>query len=243
MIRKRTDHPHTLRTQYGKGDIYYTTLLNKLLCLLVNKLASLDPFGCGIEMEANKPNWFDALNGLPALFGSSTCETFELKRLCLMLLEALERNPSGPLYVTEEILQFLKELDALVQANLTSGVSEKDHEYWDKSATLKEDYRHKTKFGFSGHETEASIQELREIIKRALQKLDSGLHKAFDEKQKIYYSYFYHEVSEYDTIQEHFVIPKKFRQKKVPFFLEGQMHAMRLADTPGLAKQCPVHRA
>jgi len=35
----------------------------------------------GIEMEAGKPGWYDALNGLPGLFGSSVGETAELIRL------------------------------------------------------------------------------------------------------------------------------------------------------------------
>lgn len=237
MIKKRIHYPHLVRTQYGNGEIYRTTLMNKLLCLLVNKLASIDAFGCGIEMEADKPNWFDALNGLPALFGSSTCETFELKRLALMTVEALEKNSSDLVYVTEEVLQFLRELDALIKAYLASGASEKDYEYWDKSTTLKEDYRHKTKFGFSGHEAACPMQELKDILERAVKKIDIGLRKAWDEKQKIYYSYFYHEVAKYDIVQGHFVNPKKFRQKKVPFFLEGQMHAMRLAATVDLARQ------
>jgi len=43
---------------------------------LANKAASLDPSGIGIEMEANKPNWYDSLNGLPGLLGSSISETF-----------------------------------------------------------------------------------------------------------------------------------------------------------------------
>ncbi|MCX5705387.1 MAG: cellobiose phosphorylase, partial [Candidatus Omnitrophica bacterium] len=75
LIKSRKDRPNVVRVQYGKGEIYQTTLINKLVCLMSNKLASLDPFGVGIEMEANKPNWYDALNGLPALFGSSLSET------------------------------------------------------------------------------------------------------------------------------------------------------------------------
>jgi hypothetical protein len=90
MIQKREIQPNLVRTQYGRGEIYYTTLANKLLNLLANKLASFDPSGVGIEMESNKPNWFDALNGLPALFGSSLCETFEVKRLGIFIKEALK---------------------------------------------------------------------------------------------------------------------------------------------------------
>ncbi|HQP10734.1 MAG TPA: hypothetical protein PKV41_05055, partial [Candidatus Omnitrophota bacterium] len=56
---------HVLRTNGGKGDIYSTTLICKILCLIANKAATLDPSGVGIEMEADKPSWYDALNGLP----------------------------------------------------------------------------------------------------------------------------------------------------------------------------------
>lgn len=77
----------------GPGKVK-TTLLKKLLSLIENKFAALDPFGIGIEMEADKPGWYDALNGLPGLFGSSACETFELKRLVLLVKEVLERSGS-----------------------------------------------------------------------------------------------------------------------------------------------------
>ena len=38
--------------------------------MAVLKFATMDSAGMGIEMEAGKPGWLDALNGLPALFGS-----------------------------------------------------------------------------------------------------------------------------------------------------------------------------
>ncbi|MEI6631090.1 MAG: hypothetical protein WCL25_00545, partial [bacterium] len=91
LIKKRSEQPHIVRTDYGKGSIYQTTLINKLICLLVNKLSSLDPSGVGIEMEANKPNWYDALNGLPGILGSSLPETFEFKRMVQFLLEHLTK--------------------------------------------------------------------------------------------------------------------------------------------------------
>ena len=42
----------------------------------------------GIEMEADKPNWYDSLNGLPGLLGSSVSETLELKRYCMFLINS-----------------------------------------------------------------------------------------------------------------------------------------------------------
>jgi hypothetical protein len=59
------------------GEIYRVTLFVKLALTALLKFATLDPAGMGIEMEAGRPGWYDALNGLPALFGSGMSETFE----------------------------------------------------------------------------------------------------------------------------------------------------------------------
>jgi len=236
MIRKRLIQPHLVRMQYGKGEIYQTTLANKLLCLLVNKLASLDPFGLGIEMEADKPNWFDALNGLPALLGSSLCETFELKRLILFLKGVLEKTRLEKIYITEEIYHFLVNLAKLIQEYLNNNSSTKDYVYWDKSYALKEDYRHKTRCGFNGQELEMSTAELISILNNALIKVDSGIEKARDKKRNIYCAYFINEVTEFQKLNPPFIRPTKFRQKKLPFFLESQVHALRLTDNLKKAK-------
>ena len=71
MIKERNKNPNQVRTDYGIGDIYNSTLISKIVCLIVNKIASLDANGVGVEMEGNKPGWCDALNGLPAILGSS----------------------------------------------------------------------------------------------------------------------------------------------------------------------------
>ena len=221
MLRKRLNNPHTLRNQYGTGEIHYTTLAAKLLCLAVNKLASLDPFGVGIEMEANKPNWFDSLNGLPALFGSSICETFELKRLLKMIKRALENSQVNEIEVAEEIADFIERLSVLF--------SEKEFIYWDKSNTIKEDYRYNTRFGFSGTLARLPVGKIICFLDASLEKVESGLNKAFNKTSGTYNSYFINEVSEYDLVGDHYIKPKKFAQKALPLFLEGQMHALRLS--------------
>jgi len=224
MLRKRLDNPHLLRTRNGAGEIYYTTLIAKLLCLAANKLASLDPFGVGIEMEANKPNWFDSLNGLPALFGSSACETFELKRLLTTIKRNLENCRINEIELAEEIVKFIEELAPLFP--------EGPFTYWDKSNNAKETYRYNTRFGFSGSEAAVPVEKLITFLNDALLKVDSGLKKAFDKAQGVYYSYFINQVAEYDLVKEHYVRPKKFSQKPLPLFLEGQMHALRLSQNP-----------
>lgn len=229
MIKKRTSRPNTARTQYGKGDIYQTTLINKLLCLLVNKLASLDPFGCGIEMEADKPNWFDALNGLPGLLGSSLNETLELKRLVAIIKEAIEKCGIKNISVTEETHGFLMSLDPLIREYLNNHSDNKDYLYWDKSYRLKEDYRQKTKLGVSGKELDLEAKFLLDFLALALKKLNSGIEKSLDKTRKIYYAYFINEVIDYSS-NGNSIKPLKFKQTKLPFFLEPQVHALKLTN-------------
>ncbi len=229
MIMARAGRPHLVRGGYGRGEVYSTTLFNKLLCVLVNKLASLDPFGVGVEMEADKPNWFDALNGLPALFGSSSCETFELKRLALFMLEALERARVETLEITEEILAFLVELNTLLKEHAAASGDGRDFYYWDKSAELKESYREKTKAGFSGKEMQIHAHAVVNALQNALRKIDAGLGKAFNDNDGTFSSYFINEVAAYEPLDNGFIKPTRFTRKALPLFLEGQVHALRLA--------------
>ena len=240
MIRKRHQQAHIVRTEYGQGQIYQTTLLNKLLCLLANKLSSLDPFGIGIEMEADKPNWFDALNGLPGLLGSSLCETLELKRLVNFILQAIRKTDVHTIKVTAEIHHFIISLGDLLDDWLLDTTTEKEYKFWDKSHSLKEEYRHKTRFGFSGQEIEIDSSDLISLLNNVLDKLGDGINKA-QTKEGIYSAYFINEVKEYQSLKEPFVRPLKFTQKRLPLFLESQMHALRLAEDQSSAKT--IHTA
>lgn len=241
MIRKRQSHHNLVRNDYGKGEIYQTTLINKILCLAVNKLSSLDPFGMGIDMEADKPNWYDALNGLPALFGSSLNETFELKRLLLFIKKAIRKTDTQKIYLTQEIADFLVKLAELLKTWRESRALDKDYQYWDKSCTLKEDYRQSTRFGFNGKETQINVKDLSSLLEDSLEKINRGIEKAKDEKNNLYCGYFINEVSEYAVLKPPFIKPLKFTQKKLPFFLEAQVHALRITDDKNEAKK--LHQA
>ncbi|MCU0651702.1 MAG: cellobiose phosphorylase [Candidatus Omnitrophica bacterium] len=236
LIKKRIHFPNKMRSGCGEGEIYQTNLVNKLFCLAVNKLASLDPFGVGIEMEANKPNWYDALNGLPALFGSSTCETFELKRLLITIKTALEKTAIDKISLTKEICGFLTTLKGIIQEHTDSNSPDKDYIYWDKATALKEAFRKDTLLGFSGKEIEVSAGELIEFLNKAQAKIDFGLAKAFNKKEGMYYAYFINTVTEYDPLDNRYIRPTKFSQVKIPFFLESQMHALRLSNNAIEAK-------
>jgi len=144
-----------VKTQNGKGAVYKTNLLAKLFVLLLNKMASLDPFGAGIEMEADRPNWYDALNGLPGLLGSSVSETFELKRLILFLKESLAEIDLPE----KEALQIPAESYALFEA-IEKALGEKELSYWEKTTSAKEAYREKIRRGIKGDEKTIDKKEL-----------------------------------------------------------------------------------
>ncbi len=95
LISGRADLNKWSRTANGRGEIYCATLFAKLALTVLLKFATLDPFGMGIEMEASRPGWYDALNGLPALFGSGMSETFELQRWINFLRAAIQDYPRG----------------------------------------------------------------------------------------------------------------------------------------------------
>lgn len=237
IMRTRQNNRHLTRKEYGKGDIYYTTLINKLICLIANKLASLDPFGIGIEMETDKPNWFDALNGLPALSGSSLCETLELKRLINFIKTSLQENKIKKVALSKEILTFITELSAILKASFENNDPDRNYICWDKSSSLKEKYREQTKFGLSGEESELTQEELNSILDLAIKKLDYGIDKALDKNNNIYCAYFINEVVEYENLEPPYVRPIKFRQKRLPFFLESQMHALKINKDIAKAKK------
>jgi len=226
MINERERDKYWVRTNYGKGEIYNTILLEKLLSLVANKFASLDPEGIGIEMESERPNWCDALNGLPGVFGSSICETIELKRLIVFILNSFEKlnlNEDFEIFIAEEVVDYLYGLkDILIK------YKDDKFKFWDESHNLKEVYREKTFWGISGNLKSIKLNEIKEILNLFSNFLDNSIEKAFDKKKKFIYSYFKNEVVEYEKLDNDRIKPLKFKSIPLPFFLEGAVHYLRV---------------
>jgi hypothetical protein len=229
---------YVLKTGHGEGKVHETTLIVKLLCLIANKTASLDPSGIGIEMEADKPNWYDALNGLPGLLGSSISETLELQRLCCFIKEALNRLDLGDrehISIFAELAQFCKGLTKVL-ASVEDSV-----QYWHQANELKENYRGKIRKGIDGQQDVLTIAEIRELLTLVIDRTNGAVKKATD-AQGILRTYFYHEVTEYTQLtrrrgEEPFVLPVSFKRHDLPCFLEGFVHALRVATDEGQARQ------
>jgi hypothetical protein len=196
-------------------------------------------------MESDRPNWCDALNGLPGLFGSSTCETLELIRLIKFVLNSIKNvNENKEIYVAEEIYDFIKGLE-----KVTNEYNKINFEFWDKRHNLLEQYRNKTLFGVSGKEKVLTIKEIKEVLTIFLQKIEVSVTKAVDKHTGIIYSYFENEVVKYKILKDNTgkvkknyignvcIKPLKFKQKSLPYFLEGPVHYLRIISDKEQAKK------
>jgi len=228
FIEKRFRFKHFLREDFGKGKVYKTNLFVKLLSLILNKATSLDPCGIGVEMEADRPGWCDSLNGLPTLFGSSFCETLELKRTCKLILEGIKKiKDEHKINLPQELYEFFKEIDNLLKEYFSWDVLERDYLWWDKANLLKENFREFTFLGISGKLNTMNLKELKEFIDVLIDKLNLSIKKAKYEKSKFYHAYLFYEVKDYQILEGNFIKPTSFVKKNLPLFLEAAVHTLR----------------
>lgn len=217
-------------TVSGAMSSYKTTLLSKMLVVISNKFASLDPFCVGVEMSADRPGWCDSLNGLPGILGSSTCETFELKRWILFVKKSLLTLSEEKIKLPMEAHEFFAAL-----GNIAS-IETDNYLLWDASHTLREEYIENTSDGFKGVEMVISPKQIIDILEVMIKRIDIGLKNAFDGKSKLCFSYFINQVTDYNIIKKEsnrtFVKALKFTQKPLPLYLEGIVHFLKTVETP-----------
>ncbi len=214
---------------YATAPIACTTLMVKLISLALNKFASLDPYGMGVEMEGGKPGWNDAMNGLPGLFGSGMPETFELKRLFTFICNSVILKPD--LSIPAEIYEFL----TAVSETLTRSVAEQwsAFAYWDRVSSLREQYRENTRFHISGRQQEMNTGDVFAIFKEFSKKLEAGIQKACGYGNGIVPTYFTYRAKHFSPVTgedgqpviSHYGMPKavvtEFVIIPLPAFLEG----------------------
>lgn len=223
LIEARTSRRYQVRWQRGTGAIVYTTLLGKILTLVANKLASLDPAGIGIEMEADRPGWCDALNGLPGILGSAVNETIELLRLVDFTTEALAGR-DGIAVLPAELAELIDGLHALLTTpNLSAA------QFWRDSGALKEAYRERVFMGFDGEQREFAWAAVRAFLGEVSSHLKGAIAKA--KTPEGIATYFAYEAKNDRSLEGGTVADLQFEPKPLPLFLEGFVHALRIADT------------
>ena len=221
------------REKNGKGDTYTSNLFEKMMILATNKFATLDPYGMGIEMEGGKPGWYDALNGLPGIFGSSMADTYELYRMVEFMLKVIRAYPENVTLPTE-MMTFIKDIqEALVRCK---GEKITELEYWNRVNEAKEAYRVSTLCGVEGEKQTLSASEAETILESWLEKLREGTEKAIAYGEGLCPTYFSYEVSEYDK-EGDVIIPREFKVVNMPYFLEGPVRYLKVDAGKKVAKE------
>jgi hypothetical protein len=249
FIASRTETPNLMRTAHGQGEVYRTTVFAKLLCLALVKFATLDPLGMGIEMEAGKPGWYDALNGLPGLFGSSVAETYELERLLTLLLATMAGKEDQTVELPEEQMRLLREVVQALEAWQHSVNADRDYVYWDAVATARETYRQRVRLGFDGQIALLAFGELMPILAAFRAKVQAGIQRALAINDGVPPTYFAFTVTDYELINDaeeslqcderghSFIRAKRFEPSVLPLFLEGPVHAMKVQPDVASARR------
>lgn len=247
LISARANDPHRMRSAHGRGEIYYTDLFSKLVLLALIKFTTLDPWGMGIEMEAGKPGWYDAVNGLPALFGASMPETYELKRLLVFLIQAIDENERCEARLPVEAYALLQKTSKILEIYPISQDSQQQHSYWDAVTSAREAYRQETRLGFDGAERVIPARALKNHLRAFLSKVETGIQRATALNDGIPPTYFIYQVERYDEIPPagqgqhaaeqavHFKADA-FKPVVLPLFLEGPVRALKVTPVQEAAQ-------
>jgi hypothetical protein len=249
LIGERLAFPNHVRSNHGKGEIYRTNLFTKLLILSILKYSTLDPMGMGIEMEADKPSWCDALNGLPGLFGSSMADSFDLLRLLNFLQEHLSNGVIENLELPIEISDLLQKIQAALRDYQENQTEKADFIYWDCVSSAREMYRENTRLGLDGMEKTVEPDEIKFFISQMIKKLKAGIERALKLNAGIPPTYFFYEVEDFDyrldpdgkrlTDQKGRPLIRvlNFKQKPLPIFIEGAVRYLKTVDDLQTARE------
>ena len=209
-------------TEYGKGDVYHGNLMEKLLLLCSVKFATLDPYGMGIEMEGGKPGWYDALNGMPGLLGSSMCETYEVCRMIEFVIKELKKY-NRPVVWAEEMADLFFALGSVFEKEAVW----QDMATWNALNDIKEAYREKTLYGIEGSKVESKVQELVAVLENFHTVIKAGIARALDYGKGISPAYFTFEVKDYEKTEDGIIL-KDVEPGIMPHFLEGPVRYLKL---------------
>lgn len=207
------------------GDIWYMSLLEKLLLLDAVKFATLDAWGMGVEMEGGKPGWYDALNGMPALFGSAVTETCELERMLRETLRVLKKY-GGSIPVMQELSELLKQTDIILREEQPAKNPGQLLTYWNRINDAKERYRERIYQGISGRRESFSAEELIGLLKQMHDTVVAGIRKAQLVSGELSPAYFAYMVPRYHKTEDG-IEPEEFVPVVIPSFLEGAVRLMK----------------
>ncbi len=213
-------------------------VLSKLVTLILNKYAHLDPKGIGLSYEGNKPGWNDACNGIPGLFGSGVSETFELVKLVAYVRKNIEKFHDYDLEILSDTKILLTKLNQINTKN--------DFDNWHERMNVLEEYRY-NRLNRNTKLSKINTKEIFEIITKIEEHLELSVKKAkaIDDIIPTYLTY---EAVSYDEILDEnkqqiigdyglpLVKVNQFEMRPLPPFLEAPARYLKNLAKPEEAK-------
>lgn len=199
------------------------TPLGKLAALIAIKAVSFDANCRGLEMEAGRPGWNDAMNGLPGLCGSSMCEALALGRLAQWLRDRL---PHMPNVVLPRVVA-----DLLTQATAHLAADAFD---WSAECATREAYREALAHGTDDATAVIAGPQLARLLELVVQRVTNAAARATDAATGLTHTYF-RNTSPSLPPNPADAVPSE--STPLPLFLEGQVHRLRLTPDPAQARQ------
>ncbi|MGM0436106.1 MAG: cellobiose phosphorylase [Bacillota bacterium] len=204
-----------------EGQEYTSTLYVKLLSLVMNKHSLIDPEGLGIEMEANKPGWNDAMNGVPGLFGSGVGELIETLRI----VEFLKRYDKAKAITLP--IEMVKLFTALGVADTYTA-----------RVNAREKYRESIRFGLSGEMESLDMSVIKTYLESLETLIKEGIETLYEENDGIIPTFITYEVTDYEALKKNgepvighyglpLALPKTFKRRNLPAFLEAPARLLK----------------
>ncbi len=230
----KLDKTNWLRDKNGK--VYKTNLIEKLMSLCVNKVALLDHYQMGIEMEANRVGWCDATSGLPGMFGSGMSETFELLRVLRFTLDIAKQYSDKYVTMPVELFDFYNKLNDEIKNY------KDEYSYWDKVSTIREEFREKTRTNIDGEVVEIKLDEVISPLESYIDLVEKAIDKALKFDDGFCPTYFKYEPVSFEIVKENEdsydnIKVNEFKPVKVAKFLEGPTKYIRDCGDKEKAKE------
>ncbi len=222
----------------NENELLKANLLGKLLTLIANKFAHLDPFGIGLSYEGNKPGWNDAMNGVPGLFGSGVSETIELKKLVAFTKKIIHQFPVKDVFMLQSTYDLINRLSHLHYKN--------DYQIWDERNLALENYRDQL------DQVQVITANPARYFEKFIHDVDQTLDEAIQKAKKlstVYPTFLTYEATSYELIVDqngqsiigHYGLPlakvKAFDLKPLPLFLEAPARYLKAVSNKEEAKQ------
>ncbi|MEJ2400123.1 MAG: hypothetical protein P8Y52_01910 [Xanthomonadales bacterium] len=161
------------------GTIHHVTLLEKLLVVILAKLAGLVPDG-GIWMNTQRPEWNDANNALVG-YGLSMVTLYQLRRFLDFLARLIERDAPDAFDVSSEVRDVFEAIESLFEDGpVAPGEAVDDaarKQFMDRMGAVAETWRDAVYAGPGGRTGRLATGRLHAFLERARALLDDSIER------------------------------------------------------------------